>query len=130
MFAEAVTKLAETGASKARFLTENPLGFWISSMMAGVYVGFGILLIFSLGSVLDPSVRPLVMGGTFGLHVDPGRVRRLRPLYRSHDEYAACRSRAPIVLGRARGRMGNKLVRQSRGRFDPVSAVRMGRGRT
>ena len=67
MFAEATSKLADIGATKARFLGENPLGFWISSMMAGIYVGFGILLIFSLGSVLDPSVRPLVMGGTFGL---------------------------------------------------------------
>lgn len=67
MFAEAIAKLADTGATKARFLNENPLGFWISSMMAGIYVGFGILLIFSLGSLLDPSVRPLVMGGTFGL---------------------------------------------------------------
>jgi nitrite transporter NirC len=67
MFAEAVAKLAETGAGKARYLSENPLGFWISSMMAGIYVGFGILLIFSVGSALDPSVRPLAMGATFGL---------------------------------------------------------------
>lgn len=67
MFADAIGKIADTGAAKARFLAENPLGFWISSMMAGIYVGFGILLIFSLGSVLDPAVRPLVMGGTFGL---------------------------------------------------------------
>lgn len=67
MFSEAVTKLADAGAGKARFLAENPLGFWISSMMAGIYVGFGILLIFSLGSALDPSVRPLAMGATFGL---------------------------------------------------------------
>ena len=67
MFAETVSKLAEAGAAKARFLDENPLGFWLSSMMAGIYVGFGILLIFSLGSLLDPSVRPLVMGASFGL---------------------------------------------------------------
>src|SRR5919202_346144 len=67
MFAEAVDKLAETGAAKARYLSENPLGFWISAMMAGIYVGFGILLIFSIGSALDPSVRSLAMGGTFGL---------------------------------------------------------------
>src|SRR3954471_3999310 len=67
MFTEAVDKLADAGAGKARYLTENPLGFWISSMMAGIYVGFGILLIFSIGSILDPSVRPLAMGGTFGL---------------------------------------------------------------
>lgn len=67
MFADTVSKLSEMGAGRARFLEENPLGFWISSMMAGIYVGFGILLIFSLGSALDPSVRPLVMGGAFGL---------------------------------------------------------------
>jgi nitrite transporter len=67
MFAETVSKLADAGAGKARFLDENPLGFWVSSMMAGIYVGFGILLIFSLGSVVDASVRPLVMGASFGL---------------------------------------------------------------
>ena len=67
MFADMIDKLADTGSSKARFLETNPLGFWISSMMAGIYVGFGILLIFSLGSGLDASVRPLVMGGAFGL---------------------------------------------------------------
>jgi nitrite transporter NirC len=43
------------------------MGFWISAMMAGVYIGFGILLIFSLGSLLDPSLRPLAMGASFGL---------------------------------------------------------------
>lgn len=67
MFADTVAKFADSGAGKVRFLAENPLGFWLSSMMAGIYVGFGILLIFSLGSALDPSVRPLVMGGSFGL---------------------------------------------------------------
>lgn len=67
MLSDAIQKLASTGASKGRFLAENPLGFWLSAMMAGIYVGFGILLIFSLGSLVDPSVRPLVMGATFGL---------------------------------------------------------------
>jgi nitrite transporter NirC len=67
MFTDGIAKLADAGAAKARYLAENPVGFWISSMMAGIYVGFGILLIFSIGSVLDPSVRPLAMGATFGL---------------------------------------------------------------
>ena len=67
MFSDTIGKLADTGLTKAPFLTSNPVGFWISSMMAGIYVGFGILLIFSLGSVVDPSVRPLVMGASFGL---------------------------------------------------------------
>ncbi|MBW6087412.1 nitrite transporter NirC [Escherichia coli] len=42
--------------------------FWVSSAMAGgAYVGLGIILIFTLGNLLDPSVRPLVMGATFGI---------------------------------------------------------------
>jgi nitrite transporter NirC len=67
MLTDAIQKLASVRASKGRFLAENPLGFWLSAMMAGIYVGFGILLIFGLGSLVDPSVRPLVMGATFGL---------------------------------------------------------------
>ena len=36
-------------------------------MMAGAYVGLGIILIFTLGAFVDPSVRKLIMGGTFGV---------------------------------------------------------------
>ncbi len=67
MYADTVQKFAETGAAKARWFSQNPLGFMIAAAMAGIYVGFGILLIFSLGSALDPAVRPLVMGASFGL---------------------------------------------------------------
>ena len=67
MFDETISKLSALGASKARLLETNPAGFFIGSAMAGIYVGFGILLIFSLGSLLDPSIRPLVMGASFGL---------------------------------------------------------------
>ncbi|MEA2841519.1 MAG: nitrite transporter [Methylobacteriaceae bacterium] len=67
MFQDTIDKFTLLGEQKARFLRDNPLGFWISSMMAGIYVGFGILLIFSIGSALDPSVRPLAMGASFGL---------------------------------------------------------------
>jgi len=67
MFQDTIDKFTLVGEQKARFLLDNPLGFWISSMMAGISVGFGILLIFSIGSALDPSVRPLAMGASFGL---------------------------------------------------------------
>jgi nitrite transporter len=36
-------------------------------MMAGAYVGIGILLIFSVGSDVDPGYRALVMGCSFGV---------------------------------------------------------------
>ena len=67
MFDETLSKLSALGEAKARFLQRHPAGFLVGSAMAGIYVGFGILLIFSLGSLLDPSVRPLVMGTSFGL---------------------------------------------------------------
>ena len=67
MYVDTVQKFAETGAAKARWFTQNPAGFMIAAAMAGIYVGFGILMIFSLGSALDPAIRPLVMGASFGL---------------------------------------------------------------
>lgn len=67
MFQDTLTKLADIAAAKAKASAENPVGFFLASALAGVYVGFGILLIFSLGSLLDPSVRPLAMGACFGL---------------------------------------------------------------
>jgi len=35
--------------------------------MAGAYVGLGIILIFTLGNSVEPSIRPLVMGAFFGI---------------------------------------------------------------
>jgi nitrite transporter NirC len=67
MFSETIDMLANAGAAKVRMLRDRPTAFLISSAMAGIYVGFAILMIFSLGSALDPSVRSLVMGATFGL---------------------------------------------------------------
>ncbi|HDR2472222.1 nitrite transporter NirC [Enterobacter soli] len=67
MFTDTINKCAANAARIARLSQNNPLGFWVSSAMAGAYVGLGIILIFTLGNLLDPSVRPLVMGATFGI---------------------------------------------------------------
>ncbi|MGE5270986.1 MAG: formate/nitrite transporter family protein, partial [Thiohalocapsa sp.] len=67
MYLETVDQMAATAATKAAFLKRAPLGFWLSSMMAGAYVGIGILLIFSVGSDVDPAYRALVMGCSFGI---------------------------------------------------------------
>ena len=67
MFTDTINKCAANAARISRLSTNNPVGFWISSAMAGAYVGLGIILIFTLGNLLDPSVRPLVMGATFGI---------------------------------------------------------------
>jgi nitrite transporter NirC len=48
-------------------LKRNPGGFFVGSMMAGAYVGFGIILIFVLGSAADPQSKKLIMGTSFGI---------------------------------------------------------------
>ncbi len=65
--AQSIAVFANMSVAKKAFLTQNPLGFFIASMMAGAYVGIGIILIFSVGQAADPSVRPLVMGASFGI---------------------------------------------------------------
>jgi len=64
---ETIDKFADVAAARARLLRDNPAGFFLSAMMAGVYVGLGIILIFSLGAEVDPSMRRLVMGASFGI---------------------------------------------------------------
>src|SRR5438105_576984 len=67
MFLETVDQFATVATAKAAFLRRSPLGFWISSMMAGAYVGLGIILIFCVGANVDPGIRPVVMGASFGI---------------------------------------------------------------
>ena len=67
MFTDTINKCAANAARIVRLAKHSPLGFWISSAMAGAYVGLGIILIFTLGNLVDPSLRPLVMGATFGI---------------------------------------------------------------
>jgi nitrite transporter NirC len=67
MFLETVDQFATIATTKAAFLRRSPVGFWISSMMAGAYVGLGIILIFCVGANVDPSIRPIVMGASFGI---------------------------------------------------------------
>jgi nitrite transporter NirC len=67
MYLETVDHFAEVAARRSDFLRRSPLGFAISAMMAGAYVGLGIILIFSVGSDADPAYRPLIMGASFGI---------------------------------------------------------------
>lgn len=64
---ETVKGFARTARIKADFLREQPLGFIVAAMMAGAYVGMGILLIFSVGQGVDAATRPIVMGVSFGV---------------------------------------------------------------
>jgi nitrite transporter NirC len=67
MYAKTLDVMADVAATKAAYSREEPLAFLVSAMMAGAYVGIGILLIFTLGQQIDPAIRSLVMGACFGI---------------------------------------------------------------
>lgn len=70
MYEQSVRDGAATGERKAVFLKRNPAGYFIASMLAGVYVGLGIILIFAIGAPFAQAEHPamkLIMGASFGL---------------------------------------------------------------
>lgn len=68
MFKEELNLVCNASFSKVNFLKNNPLGYFLASMLAGIYVGFGILLIFTIGGLLGSfSGTRIVMGASFGI---------------------------------------------------------------
>jgi nitrite transporter len=67
MFAKTIQTFIDTARVKAETSRTRPGAFFVASMMAGAYVGIGIILIFGLGQAAEPSWRSLVMGTSFGI---------------------------------------------------------------
>lgn len=70
MFNEEFNKVASAAKAKVELLKTNKLGYFISSMLAGIYVGLGIMLIFTIGGLLSSVNSPatkIVMGLSFGV---------------------------------------------------------------
>ncbi|GIM27507.1 transporter [Clostridium polyendosporum] len=70
MFGEEINKVASTAQMKTNLLKKSKLRYLLASVLAGLYVGFGIMLIFTIGGLLSstnsPSTR-IVMGAAFGV---------------------------------------------------------------
>jgi len=67
MYAATIESFANLAEKKLAFMRLSPGGFFVASMLAGAYVGLGIILIFTLGADIPPEFRKLVMGATFGI---------------------------------------------------------------
>lgn len=67
MYSDTINHFAKVAKTKAALLKDNPVSFFIGALMAGAYLGMGIVLVFTLAGQLDPSVRPMVMGMSFGI---------------------------------------------------------------
>lgn len=66
MFQEEFHAAGSAARAKADFLKKNPLGYFLASMLAGIFVGFGVLLAFTIGGQLngEPYAK-LLMGISF-----------------------------------------------------------------
>ena len=67
MYEQTIDAFAKVAEKKVAFLKRSPAGFFVASMLAGAYVGLGIILIFTLGAQVPPELQKLVMGATFGI---------------------------------------------------------------
>ncbi|HQR04280.1 MAG: nitrite transporter NirC [Proteobacteria bacterium] len=67
MYLDTLDNFAAVAEKKASLIRSHPLSFFVSAMMAGAYVGLGIILIFSVGATIDPAWKRLVMGASFGI---------------------------------------------------------------
>ena len=68
MFSEDYTAAANAAAAKSAFLKKNPAGYFLLSVLAGMFIGFGVLLVFTLsGAMAGSPFTKLVMGCTFSV---------------------------------------------------------------
>ena len=68
MFRDEFEAAANGAVSKYALLKKDPGGYFLLSMLAGMYIGFGVLLAFTVGGLLSgaPAAK-LAMGATFGV---------------------------------------------------------------
>lgn len=70
MFTQNLETIIEAAVKKKELMKESFLRYFVLAMMAGAYVGLGIILIFSVGAPLAAQkspFQPMVMGMSFGL---------------------------------------------------------------
>ena len=70
MFIDNVNEMARAAKAKAAHLNRSSVSYLVSAILAGAYIGIGIVLIFSLGAPLAASGSPfvrLVMASSFGI---------------------------------------------------------------
>lgn len=68
MFSDDYNTVSSAAKIKTEFLRKKPIGYFFASMLAGFYVGLGIMLIYTIGGQLNglPYVKT-VMGVSFGI---------------------------------------------------------------
>lgn len=69
MYSETLEKMDNSGMAKVRLLKESKLKYFVAAMLAGLYVGLGIILIMTIGGLTKqggPQFK-VFMGLGFGI---------------------------------------------------------------
>lgn len=70
MYMDTVKKMVDSAIAKKDFLNRSYIKYLISAMFAGIYVGFGIMLTFSIGAPFVAAQSPAakaIIGMSFGI---------------------------------------------------------------
>lgn len=70
MFSEEINKVSTSAVKKSEFLKKSKMRYLTCAALAGAYVGFGILLIFTIGGSFAAAKSPAtktIMGASFGI---------------------------------------------------------------
>ena len=71
MYKTEMQKISDASEKKIAFMKKSPLSYLLLSALAGVYLGFGIVLIFSISGPIaaagGEAYLKLIMGATFGI---------------------------------------------------------------
>ncbi len=70
MFQEEIEKVGTAAKEKVQFFRKNSIAYFIAAMLAGIFVGFGVLLAYTAGGMLTEAGVPgvkLIMGACFGV---------------------------------------------------------------
>jgi len=67
MYHKTIDYFAELANRKTNLFKKKPEAIVIGAIMGGMYVGIGIILIFSLASSAEPGLQKLIMGAAFGI---------------------------------------------------------------
>jgi len=71
MFKTEIDKISDSSEKKIAYMEKSPFSYVVLSSLAGIYLGFGIVLIFSIGGPIAAAgggaYLKLIMGASFGI---------------------------------------------------------------
>ena len=116
MYQESIQAVKGAANKKLALLHQNPLGYFLLSCLAGMYIGFGILLSFTVSGQLQglPATK-LIMGLCFGVALSLVIIAGAELF--TESVASATDAKQPTASKKARNRIIGKFIKK----MDPVT---------